>query len=145
MKKTISFYSKILAGLLGLLGFTYCSLPTPTYGMPPDEHKIIGTVTDKETGEPIENIAFIDKQMAWGTTVLDADTIYADANGQVKFWCNGNLYLDVKDLDGETNGLYNDTSIVMEYSDIPFVFKGENQYGTEIYEAELDVQLTPKK
>ncbi|GHT73384.1 hypothetical protein AGMMS50262_04390 [Bacteroidia bacterium] len=57
MKKALSFYSKILASLLTLLGFTYgCIEPRVEYGSPHADYVVKGKVVNKADKKPVKGI-----------------------------------------------------------------------------------------
>ncbi|MDR0830991.1 MAG: radical SAM-associated putative lipoprotein [Prevotellaceae bacterium] len=120
MKHAISFYSKILTGLLGLLGFTYSCLPKPEYGMPPEYH-INGKVTDKVTGQPIKNIWVasepfgIPKYGGPDTDWSPTFSTYTDENGDYSVYAyEFPPQIFFNDIDEAENGLYNDTVVSIE-------------------------------
>ena len=110
MKKVIKISTKICGALLAVLGFSVlaasCKYGMPVkYGMLPEEF-ISGKVTDKVTGEPILGIQV--KQ--WGNDYTTTSFTNENGNYHIRTYeIQSNLTFS--DVDGEENGLYNDTTI----------------------------------
>ena len=109
MKKVLKISSAICGALLAILGFSALMSCVGKYGMPP-EYNISGTVTDKVTDEPIKGIEV--------TNHNDQDigrSVFTGENGYYSIMCPEVLrYLSFRDVDGEENGLYNDTTVFVE-------------------------------
>ena len=60
--RLIHWYEVVAGAILSLLGFTGCESildivePRAEYGMPHANYQIVGTVTEEETGNPVEGI-----------------------------------------------------------------------------------------
>lgn len=107
-KRAIKLYDKFVLLVLSFLGlFTSCNFAT-MYGTPYAEFEVKGSVTSKETKQPIEGIRVIRPMFEYG------DTTYTDANGRylISFRRDGGLYelekdttdLKIEDIDGVKNG-----------------------------------------
>ena len=109
MKKIIKISTAICGALLAVLGFSALMSCGGKYGMPP-EYNISGIVIDKITGKPIKDIEVTnhdDKNV--GRTVSTGNNGYYSIHTQKVL-----RYLSFRDVDGEENGLYNDTTVFVE-------------------------------
>ena len=108
--RLIHWYEVVAGAILSLLGFTGCESildivePRAEYGMPHANYQIVGTVTEEETGNPVEGIKVTFK-------VLDSPraTFITDKNGKIDEslieWPEGeNLKFIFEDIDGPENG-----------------------------------------
>lgn len=110
--------TRVLSGLLALLGFSACSDEngggmTEEYGSPIVDYQVKGQVTDAE-GNPIEGIQVIAKPTygvytdATNSSWKNADTTYTDAEGNFESSLLQNVAMEGKllfeDVDGEANG-----------------------------------------
>ena len=107
-----------VGGLLGL-SVTGC-LPALEYGTPEASYHVKGIVTDKQ-GQPIEGIG-IGQIIEWDDTGDSLrfngykDTTNAEGRYEVNLggaFPNRPLSLDFRDIDGATNGSYNDTVVTI--------------------------------
>lgn len=145
MKKTktnfLKFYNIILVALLSALGFaSSCSKPDPVaeYGVPSAKFTINGTIQDKETNTPIENIK----------VSINQQTAATDAQGQYQITEDGfggdmTFSIQYRDEDGAVNGEYNDLDTTIEFKDPQFV-NGDGWYAGETSK-EFDIKLTLKQ
>ena len=110
--------TRVLSGLLALLGFSACSDEngggmSEEYGSPIVDYQVKGQVTDAE-GNPIDGIQVIAKPAYGGYTDAtnsswkNADTTYTDAEGNFESSLLQNVAMEGKllfeDVDGEANG-----------------------------------------
>ena len=154
-QKLSSFYSRLLAACLVLLGFGFCSTSCTKYGTPTGRYSVQGKVVSSE-GEktPIKDIrvVMIGDVSEDDFRYLEGDTTYTDSGGKFEF--KGDYYFELQpnkfkvkfqDIDGEENGLFEDKeqTIVFKNSD----FKGGHGQWDE-GKAKKDmgrVELKPKK
>jgi putative lipoprotein (rSAM/lipoprotein system) len=97
-KHAVKFFDRIIIVLLGILGiFSACNQQVE-YGTPYGYCEVNGTITDKETSNPIPNIQ----------VVRDRDTVYTDVEGKYvshrDFIELPTFHLKIEDIDGEENG-----------------------------------------
>ena len=138
----LKLYNIILVGLLSALGFaSSCSKPDPVaeYGVPSAKFTINGTIQDKESNTPIENIK----------VSIHQQTVAADAQGKYQITEDGfggdmTFNIQYRDEDGAANGEYNDLDTIIEFKNPQFVNGDGNWYAGETSK-EFDVKLTPKK
>ncbi len=110
--------TRVLSGLLALLGFSACSDEngggmSEEYGSPIVDYQVKGQVTDAE-GNPIDGIQVIAKPAygvytdATNSSWKNADTTYTDAEGNFESSLLQNVAMEGKllfeDVDGEANG-----------------------------------------
>ncbi|MCL2596618.1 MAG: radical SAM-associated putative lipoprotein [Paludibacter sp.] len=130
MNKFIKISTKICGAMLAVLGFsalaTSCGTnePNPAYGMPPNEY-IAGKVTDKVTGKPIKGI----KVRNWYAGIIPMygvpsgnymeQSAFTNENGNYEIFIERvQPHLSFQDVDGEENGLYNDTTVTVDMNNI---------------------------
>jgi len=127
-------YSRILAALLSLLGFSAILSSCAKYGTPIDEIRpqITGSVVSEKNNAPIEGIRAVLKDDYQGY-----DTAYTAKNGGFYLQCpytmskeGRNIRVELQDVDGETNGSF-------ENMKIPIASKSKQDLGT--------IRMTPKK
>lgn len=102
--------SKLLAGILGVLGFAGCDglgEELDMYGCPIVDFQVKGAVTSEE-GDPLKGIQVV-VRTAWDNNVYEADTVYTDAKGEFKSHELSSVSIDKQkvyfhDVDGEANG-----------------------------------------
>jgi putative lipoprotein (rSAM/lipoprotein system) len=105
--------TKIITGLLALLGFAGCDGSDPwgggrvEYGTPHASFEIKGRVTD-EAGKPIEDIKVIVQDAEWGDPEYPAGVGITDAGGYYNidgsWFGDDTLAISVEDIDGDKNG-----------------------------------------
>ena len=124
MEKIIKISTAICGALLAVLGFsalaTFCSKPTK-YGMPPQE-VISGKVTDKLTGKPIKGIKVLNSFFSTDSIapLYGVPSVsFTDKDGNYMIYTDEILpHLTFSDVDGEENGLYNDTTVSVDVRNI---------------------------
>ncbi|MBR4786652.1 MAG: hypothetical protein IK013_02045 [Bacteroidales bacterium] len=91
------------------------------YGMPkqlpPDEANILitGTITDMETGEPIEGLSITIPELEVDGTTDSTGTFYLSADyGEV----DKEVTIQINDIDSTKNGLYEDLDTVFSYDEL---------------------------
>ena len=142
--KFYSVYNSLIIGLLGLLGLTTsCEKlgpdPVAEYGVPSAKFIINGNITNSTDNTPINNIR----------VVMKGDTSYSDSNGNYsvidKYGFPGNQDIDIKfkDIDGATNGEFNDLDTVVEIKNPSYQNGDGNWYAGEATQ-ELNVKLEEK-
>lgn len=142
MKKLTT--TRVLSGLLALLGFSACSEEggdniLPEYGTPTVDFQIKGQVTDVE-GNPIEGIQVITKP-AYG--------VYTDAEGNFESSLLQNVAMEGKllfeDVDGEANGgTFQTDSASLQEAEAVQLEEGHGWYDGR-YEQTLNKQLTKEE
>jgi len=125
MKKFIKISSKICGILLAVLGFSALAVSCAKYGMPVE--RISGKVTDEVTGKPIKgikvtNIFFSPDSLtvspAYGPPPIEYVS-FTDKNGNYKMSVDEiRPHLSFRDVDGEENGLYKDTTVTVDVRNI---------------------------
>ena len=112
--------TRVLSGLLALLGFSACSDEngggmSEEYGSPIVDYQVKGQVTDAACN-PIEGIQVVTQPTYGGLTIKEgnavshamADTVYTDAEGNFESSLLQNVAMEGKllfeDVDGEANG-----------------------------------------
>lgn len=148
--------NKILAGLLGLLGFSSCEgifispdmygpPPAPEYGVPYAEFTLRGSVSDEAQKKPVENIQVVLKPYKEHNYMND--TVYTDKDGKYLFnpqdafgW--EKIQIIAEDIDGEENGgSFAPKTEQLDMADVDFT-NGDNWYlGSG--EATVDFTLEP--
>lgn len=112
LKHILSFQTKIISCLLGLLGVVACDNLVDMYGTPSATYKIKGTVVN-EKDQPIKNIraviSDVPVESGWRTT---KDTVYTNNSGEFNFSKDGlpfnemKMAIELTDIDGVENGEY---------------------------------------
>lgn len=136
----LRFKNWLIAAAAGLLGVNFgCSkiFPGDMYGTPETTFRLMGTVSDRD-GNPIEGI---DVQMVGSHAVTDADGSY-----EVSARTDSYHRVDVafRDVDGEANGSYADTTVTVDYSQVP-AHGGDGDYYEGEKTTSLDVTLSDKQ
>ena len=156
--KLFSFYSRILAACLVLLGFSVCvascskyGSPSVEYGVPSAKYNIQGKVVSAE-GEkaPIKGIRVvkvpdIDEEYSY----LRGDTTYTDSEGKFEFEWGASPFNEYEvrfqDIDGEENGLFEDKEQFIEFKNSDFKNGDGHWYRGEALKNMGNVELKPKK
>ena len=155
--------TKIITGLLALLGFTSCNLydPPVMYGMPHADYDVKCRVTDADE-KPIEGIKvsaiWHDYQYAVALDPTD-EPAYTDAlnigrtnaDGEYLFldmsrigWGRGTLEVTVEDTDGEANGGdFATQTTETEFTSSDFVGGDSSWYVGKVTKT-IDFTLEPK-
>jgi putative lipoprotein (rSAM/lipoprotein system) len=145
MKKIIKLINGLLAISLGLLGFSGCEISGPDeYGTPHADYTVKGKVTDNVTKKPVKGISFSYSPqvsyLMYGPPPANYDykSVVSDDKGDYKLtdglWPllddkSANLY--ITDIDGEKNGLYKDTIVVVNFDEAEKTKKTNGWYEGE--------------
>lgn len=132
-KNLIRLANIFLASLLAIFGFSNCEDVRMEYGVPNADYNLKGKVTDKSDSKPIKGIRVAFSPYPQAVTMYGilpaqyrsykADT--TDVSGTYDLTDNfsiGEIQNDtipvyVQDIDGEENGLYQDTLIKVDFKD----------------------------
>lgn len=141
--KFFKTYNAIIAGLIGLLGFSSCDKigggdPVVEYGTPSAKFIVNGKVIASDSKEGIENIR----------VVIPGDTTKTDSEGKYQIHVNGfpedqKFNIEFQDIDGALNGDFQNLDTVVEFKDPDFTdgdghwYKGESS-------KELNIELNNK-
>lgn len=141
--------SRLLAGILGVLGFTGCDgsgEELDMYGCPIVDFQVKGAVTS-ENGDPLKGIQVV-VRTAWDNNPHEADTVYTDAKGEFKSHELSSVSIDKQkvyfnDVDGEANGgAFKSDSIKLVDMDKKSLEEGDGWYeGTYEYATKDVVKL----
>jgi putative lipoprotein (rSAM/lipoprotein system) len=134
-----------LAGLLSLLGFSGCGDSLIEYGTPHADYTFRGMVTN-EAGEPVPDI----KVVATATYANEENPVLSNAGGHysVLFSSIGRIkeaQLIASDIDGETNGAYQNDTIQVIINDSDYYGKGDGHWNVGAAEKEVNIVLKEKK
>ncbi|MCC8035132.1 MAG: radical SAM-associated putative lipoprotein [Rikenellaceae bacterium] len=132
--------------LLILLGFSMTACDSKEeYGTPSARYKIRGTTVDEKTGKPVPAIRTILDERISDEKVYGIDTIYTDNNGDfnfdIKTFPRNKFQLQVDDVDGRKNGVYENIDTTVDLTDIKYKGGGRWYYG----EATVDLGEIPMK
>jgi putative lipoprotein (rSAM/lipoprotein system) len=158
MKKTLFFYSKIIAGLLVLLGFTTSCDKRVEYGTPNADYVVKGKVIDKNTRQPIKNILvsfweeprIVPMYGVIPTPYQQKPSTYTDENGNYVLRWDGvlpNAFDDmdsiaIQDIDGiENGGFFNWEVMGVDFSTAQQT-KPTNQWYQGEFTITKDIELT---
>ncbi|WP_163629018.1 radical SAM-associated putative lipoprotein [Paludibacter sp. 221] len=142
MKKIlIKTFDKIVLLILSITGFFWgcdiISIGGAEYGTPYADFKLKGTVVNKDTKKPIQNIRVVSHR----------DTVYTNKSG--KYELNHKeegrtLYVKFEDIDGEDNdGYYLEKEIECTFTQEDKVEKGSGWYEGK-YQKEQHIELEQK-
>jgi len=139
--KFLKISSKVLAGLLTLLGFaSTCGDPAVEYGMPTAKFIVKGSVTSLNSNEAIQGIR----------VTLQQDTAWTDKDGKYEVSNRGafpddqTFAIQFTDYDGSANGDYQDVDTLVEFKDPEFTNGDDNWYSGETTK-EFNIKLNLKK
>lgn len=148
-RNKLSTIAKVYVGVLSMLGFSSCNNNNPfepvcEYGTPHADQLIKGKVVSSEKPKKgIENIQLILKkpESSFG------DTIYSKADGSFELKRSGfsaeeKFLLEVKDIDGKQNGLYENKTLNIQLKQTK---KGDGNWFRGVGEANVTIPLKPKK
>lgn len=152
--------TRVLSGLLALLGFSACSDENgdeirSEYGSPIVDYQVKGQVTDAE-GNPIEGIQVVTQPTYGGLTIKEgdavshamADTVYTDADGNFESHLLQNVSLEGKllfeDVDGENKGTFQKDSVNLDEAEKVQLEEGDGWYDGR-YELTLNKQLAKEE
>jgi len=137
-------YGKILATIMTWLGFSAILVTCAKYGSPMATYKAKGVVVSEKDGAPIEGIRAVLKTQPNGA--WEMETVYTDSKGVFNLKTHDGynlLYVELADVDGEKNGLFNDTVVVADFSHVKF--KGSIREDSEVEKDLGTIKLKPKK
>ncbi len=132
-------YSKLIAGLLTIMGYAMSCDSLDEYGTPSAKFIVNGNVSSLETNLPIKNIRVI----------MQTDTAFTDAAGNYQvadkwgFPEDQSYAVRFQDIDLEANGSYHDLDTIVEFTDPKFTDGDGDWYSGETSK-KLDVKLNPK-
>ena len=124
-------YGKILAAIVALLGFSSILISCAKYGAPMATYKVKGVVVSETDGVPIEGIRAVLKTQPNETGGMES--VYTNNKGIFNLKSNDGysmLYVELADVDEGKNGLFNDTTVVADFSHVKF--KGDVSDGREV-------------
>lgn len=134
-------YNAILAGLLSVLGFASCQTDAPVeYGTPNAKFIVNGKVTSVETQQPIKDIQ----------VTMQGDTTTTDENGNFQVMDGSGFPTDqtysirFQDIDGESNGNFQDLDTIVEFVNPEFEGGNGHWYEGET-STDFDVELNPEE
>ena len=147
--KILKIWNIIIAGILSILGFASSCKDEPLveYGSPHAKFIVNGTVTDKTTQTPIQNIRVIMTNNSEYSYLHD--TAYTDSNGNYEvidndgFPTNQTYKLYFQDIDDETNGNYLDVDSVAEFIDPKFT--GKSGWYSGETSKKLNIKMSPEE
>lgn len=144
-------YSKLISLCLLAFGISACD-PAVEYGSPSAKYRVSGKVVSSETSKkPVPNIRVVMIPQVKGNPnellYLRGDTVFTDVEG--KFEVNRNDFpyntfnIKLQDVDGETNGLFEEKLEVVEFKDSDY--KGGKDWYQGLAQKDLGtIELTPK-
>lgn len=147
--------SKLLAGILGVLGFAGCDglgEEPDMYGCPIVDFQVKGAVTS-ENGELLKGIQVV-VRTTWDDNPHVADTVYTDAKGEFKSHELSSVSIDKQkvyfnDVDGDANGgAFKSDSIKLVDMDKKLLEKGDGWYNGKYelsFEAPVKLSKEDKK
>jgi len=133
-------YSKLIAGLIAMLGYAMSCESMDEYGTPSAKFIVNGNVSSLETNLPVKNIRVI----------MQADTAFTDADGNYQvvdkwgFPEDQSYAIRFQDIDFEANGTFQDLDTTLEFNDPTFI-NGDGDWYSGETSKKLDVKLNPKK
>ena len=143
MKKVkIKFFktsNAIIFGLLALLGFTTSCEKKVEYGTPSAKFIVNGKVISSDSNEAINNIRVV---MRGDTTKTDNEGKYQVVD-KYGFPSDQTYDIQFQDIDGATNGDYQNLDTIIEFKDPQFINGDGNWYSGETSK-ELDIELNKK-
>jgi len=155
MKKIIKISSKICGALLAVLGFSALATSCMKYGMPVEygcpsaDYFIDGNIVSEETNEPIKNLKIRWSEKSYQDNKYPIDSVHTNESGGFSFYRLGQFpmreySLDIQDIDGEENDVFNDTTINVTVNNNEYYGGSGNWYEGE-YHKHFDIKLKPKK
>lgn len=138
-----------LAGLMAILGMSGCddNMSGEMYGVPWKAYAIKGTVTDKETGNPIPgievSIEYPDSIKPYITGSWKEKT---NEKGEFYFYDtpSGDVPIVSKDVDGELNGSYANDTTYVDYEKAEHLNGGKGWFEGELT-ATTEIKMEEKK
>lgn len=147
--KFFKIHNVIIAGFLALLGFgPSCEkiIPRVEYGTPSAKFLVNGKIESGVSNKPIQNIRII---MQVRDTAM-WDTAFSDNEGKYQvidkfgFPTDKKYNIQFHDIDGSSNGNYENLDTIVEFKDPKFTNGDRHWYKGETTE-EFDIKLNPKK
>ena len=143
MKKVkIKFFktsNAIIFGLLALLGFTTSCEKKVEYGTPSAKFIVNGKVISSDSNEAINNIRVV---MRGDTTKTDNEGKYQVVD-KYGFPSDQTYDIQFQDIDGATNGDYQNLDTIIEFKNPQFINGDGNWYSGETSK-ELDIEFNKK-
>lgn len=136
--KLPSFQTKVIAFLMGLLGFSACSdsekddESVVMYGTPSAQFVVKGNVVDKND-QPIQNIKtvveFTHSNSDGKTIAYPMDSVQTNAKGEFEIkgyipYYNSKFAMRFEDIDDKTNGSYQNKTDTVQFSPEDFKPQG---------------------
>ena len=144
----LSVRSLLSAGaslLLGWLGFASCdSIGMAEYGTPTVDYEFKVRVTDQDA-KPVEGLQ-IDLPNGRGDKkkLTDAQG-KAELKGSYTGFRGGHgVALEVKDIDGEKNGVVTDKQVIVDVKESDFVSKGSGNWNNGKVKKDIEIQVERK-
>lgn len=138
--KALTAYNRLIAYLLGLMGFAAACIPEPVeYGMPQATFKLKGTVQSNETELFIPGIKVI---MGYDTTFTDSQG-YFEAS-QIEMPDNQTFIVRFLDIDGVANEGLSDIDTTITYTD-PVFTGGDGKWYEGETEKTIAIKMDPLK
>ncbi len=153
------WYNAVLTALLSMLGYGCSSensvemygSPVLMYGVPSANYQISGTVTDASgkavqgIKTSIKNVTIYDGQ----THTYGIDSVTTDVAGRYdlklqSFPENKENKLIVEDVDGETNGAYQNDTIDINYTNAQKIKEGDSNWNNGTFVIKQDIKLKKK-
>lgn len=158
-----NIFRTVAGAILSLLGFSGCDmigdiiLPRAEYGMPHADFKLVGEVKDQD-GNPVEGIqvkyrhlegTWTDEQGQEQQNWIEQDFV-TDKDGKVDSATNDwlmnadGIELEISDIDGEKNGLFDTTVIEHDKLSISYVEDKESTWHLGSYTIGFSASLNDK-
>ena len=137
--KVLSFYNRILAFMLSLIGFSSACLPEPVeYGMPHALFKVKGTVQSNTTELFIPNIEI---SMGYNTTTTDDQGSFVI--GLQEFPQDQSFLVKFRDIDGSVNGRYSGIDTTITFLN-PEFSNGDGKWYSGETEKTIEIRMNPE-
>jgi putative lipoprotein (rSAM/lipoprotein system) len=137
----LKYFNALLVVLLGLFGFSSCEkCDIEEYSIPTGDFIVKGKVINKANGEPVSGIRvsrrWIGIGLMYGTPMPefnDKSPVFSDKDGNFLTALDNpfSFALEFRDVDGAKNGLFNDTTIFVQFDEGKHILN-------------LDVEMRPK-
>jgi putative lipoprotein (rSAM/lipoprotein system) len=144
----LTSYNVLITAVLALLGFaTACErFPRMEYGTPHATFIAKGNITSAESNIPIPGIQV---RMVADSNRIQVDSINSGSDGMYSVDGFGSpmsqsFTLHFRDVDGTTNGEFQNLDTVVEFKD-PIFIDGDGHWYQGETEQELNIKLNPKK
>ena len=153
----------VLAGIMGLFGFTGCDIfERALYAAPYADYSIKGAVVNEVTGKPIKGIRVSYSPVEWDIDLFGQppwdqneryDYVITNENGAFSFTTSGGygfrnsiVPIYAEDIDGEENGLFQPRKIEVDFNEAVQTgnpgdwYEGEFTVTTTIQLVEVEVE-----